>query len=607
MTGEVVCGYRLLRGLGARALPAYAAADPKPGTPARALCVVEQLAREADVSAEAAAEFLRDAKRLAQVRHPNLVQVRDVVVGASTVLLVTDWIEAETLSEVEKGCAAKGTPFPLAVSLRILVDLLEGLSAFHELRDAKREPLNLVHAEVAPRNVLVGVDGRSVLAHPLRAPSAAARGSAPDATGYLAPEVLLGDQTADQRADVYGAGIMLWEALMGRRMHADGEDVGEIVMRILGGKIEAPAAPADAPWATPLAEAAKRATAPDPSVRFANATEMLAELRRSIGARLAAKTQIASIVETVAGEHIRERRRALDAKVAEKPAATDALPPRQNTPAVVVATALSERAERAETPKVSPAAAALDAPPSSIISVDVDVEAVSAKSAAPESLPPSSADVVEVIELEVPPDRPSRPRAPPPLRPRAAPAPQAPAFPPPPGPMRPPSGSKTDVGSLALVSTPAIPLTPEASHSRSSARWALIGLGALALLFALWFFTRRGPERTDSAETPIPSSTVSTTLAPLGGPGAGPGPSRGGDAPAPVASASPHTEPSEAADPSPFEPPIDKPAPPPRAPTGKEAAPFPSAPPAAPAPLPAPAPASSSPHPKKRVYDPQGI
>ncbi len=603
MTGEVVCGYRLLRGLGARALPAYAAVDPKPGSPARALCVVEQLAREADVSAEAAAEFLRDAKRLAQVRHPNLVQVRDVVVGASTVLLVTDWVEAETLAEIEKGCAAKGTPFPLAVSLRILVDLLEGLSAFHELRDAKREPLRLVHAEVAPRNVLVGVDGRSVLAHPLRAPSAAARGSAPDAAGYLAPEVLLGDQTADQRADVYGAGIILWEALMGRRMHADGEDVGEIVMRILGGKIEAPAAPADAPWAAPLAEAARRATAPDPSVRFANATEMLAELRRSIGARLAAKTQIASIVETVAGEHIRERRRALDVKVAEK---TDVLPARQDTPSVVVLTAPGERAEQGETPRVSAAAAAIDVPPSSTIPVDVDVDVVSAKPAAPESLPPSSADVVEVIEMEVPPDRPSRPRAPPPLRPRAAAAPQAPAFPPPPGPMRPPSGSKTDVGSLALVSTPAIPLTPEASQSRAraSSLWALIGLGALALLCALWFFTRRGPEPTDSAETPSPSSTVSTTQAPL----AAPAPARSADAPAAVASASPHAEPSEGADPSPFEPPIDKPAPPPRAP-GKEAAPFPSSPPATPAPLPAPAPApaSSSPHPKKRVYDPQGI
>jgi serine/threonine protein kinase len=589
VTVEVVCGYRLLRGLGARALPAYAAVDPKPGTPARALCVVERLAREPDVSPEAAAEFLRDAKRLAQVRHPNLVQVRDVVVGASTVLLVTDWVEAEPLSEVEKGAAAKGTTFPLAVSLRILVDLLEGLSAFHELRDAKREPLNLVHAEVAPRNVLVGVDGRSVLAHPLRAPIGAARSYAPEVTGYLAPEVLLGDQTADQRADVYGAGVLLWEALMGRRMHVDGEDVGEIVMRILGGKIDAPAAPADAPWAAPLAEAAKKATAPDPSVRFANATEMLTELRRSIGARLAPKTQIASIVDTAAGEHIRARRRALDASLAEKPAA--ASPPKPDIPPVVVA------ATPDVTPKVSHAAT-VDAPPSSI---PVEVETLSVPPSPSASVPPSSADVVEVIEMEVPPDRPSRPRAPPPLRPRAA--PPAPAFPPPPEPVRPPSASKTDVGSLALVSTPAGPITPDASLGR--ARWALIGLGALALLAAAWFFTRRAPEPGDSAETAVPSSAVSTQ-APIPAP---PDPARSAAAPSPVASAAHRAEssPSDSADPSPFEPQVDKPAPPPRTPTGKEAAPFPSAPPATPPPQPAPAPASSSPHPKKRVYDPMGI
>ncbi len=125
--------------------------------------------------------------------------------------------------------------------------------------------------------------------------------------GYLAPEVLLADQTADQRADVYGAGVLLWEALTGQRMHAEGEDAGEIVMRLLGGHVEAPTPPIDAPWAAPLAEVAKRAIAPDPSVRFANATAMLADVRRVVGARLAPKLTVAALVEAVAGDRIRAR------------------------------------------------------------------------------------------------------------------------------------------------------------------------------------------------------------------------------------------------------------------------------------------------------------
>ena len=236
MVPDIVCGYKLLRELGTRALPAYAAIDPKPRRPDDALCVVERLAREPGVNAEAAAVFLRDAKRLSQVRHPNLVHVRDVVVGTSTVLLVTDWLDGEVFSDIARMAAEQGIPIPLAGTLRVMLDLLEGLSALHEVRDAKREPLQIVHAEVAPRNIVVGVDGRAVLVHPLHLPAEAKPNHAPDVIGYLAPEVLLGDQTADQRADVYGAGVILWEALTGQRMHGDGDDAGEIVMRILGGR-----------------------------------------------------------------------------------------------------------------------------------------------------------------------------------------------------------------------------------------------------------------------------------------------------------------------------------------------------------------------------------
>ncbi len=157
MVPDFICGYKLLRELGTRALPAYAAIDPRPRRPDDALCVVERLAREPDVNAEAAAEFMRDAKRLSQVRHPNLVQVRDVVVGTSTVLLVTDWVDGEVYSDIARMAGEQGVPIPLAGSLRVVVDLLEGLSALHEVCDAKREPLRIVHAEVAPRNIVVGV------------------------------------------------------------------------------------------------------------------------------------------------------------------------------------------------------------------------------------------------------------------------------------------------------------------------------------------------------------------------------------------------------------------------------------------------------------------
>jgi serine/threonine protein kinase len=616
VTGEVVCGYRLLRELGARALPTYAAVDPKPRKGGDALCIVEQLAREPGVSAEAAAEFLRDAKRLSHLHHPNVVRVRDVVVGTNTVLLVSDWIEGEALSEVERAAGEADVAVPLAASLRVLVDLLEGLSALHELRDAKREPMKLVHAEVAPRNLVLGLDGRAVLAHPLRAPNGTTKKLSPHVVGYLAPEVLLGDQTADQRADVFGAGVILWEALMGQRMHAEGEDVGEIVMRLLGGKIEAACAPADAPWAVPLAEVAKKATAPDPSVRFANATAMLAEVRRAIGPRLAGKSVVATIVETAVGDHVRARARAL------LPSDPDATQP----PPV--------SSSRGDTPPVSvpidhpPLADATPPASAEVAFAPFSTEAVTATSsnriaAAPPSsssrasAPPTSADVVEVIELEVPQDRPSRPRAPPPFRPREKPVDAEHAkkaehaadftYAPVPAPTRPTSQSKTDLASLALVSTP----TAAASGGGTArAKWTIVAACAIGVAAAAWMILRGGAERTETTEAPAPSSMVSTTEAPVAPPA-----SAIAVAPAASASASP---PLPANATGPFDPqvaddhaplPARSPhsaTPQPATPTPKDATPFPVAPSAAAKPE-APAPASSSPHPKKRVYDPMGI
>ncbi len=625
MTGEVVCGYRLLRELGARALPTYAAVDPKPRRPGETLCVVEQLAREPGVSAEAAAVFLRDAKRLSHLHHPNVIRVRDVVVGTNTVLLVSDWVEGEALSEVERAASAKSVPIPLAASLRVLVDLLEGLSALHELRDAKREPMKLVHAEVAPRNIVVGLDGRSVLAHPLRAPAGATRRPPPEVVGYLAPEVLLGDQTADQRADVFGAGVILWEALTGQRMHAEGEDVGEIVMRLLGGKIEAACAPADAPWATPLAEVAKKATAPDPSVRFANATAMMAEVRRAIGPRLAAKSIVASLVEATVGDHVRARARALapvDPDATQPPPVSSSF---GDTPPVSIPIDREQIADA-----TTPASAALFASHSSTEAVTATSGVVSSsrmavssssssRAAAPPSsssrvsAPPSSADVVEVIEIEVPQDRPSRPRAPPPFRPREKTAEAARKHEradlgdaPFPAPIRPTSQSKTDLASLALVSTP---VAAGSAASTARAKWTIAAACALGVAALAWMILRGAPERAESTEAPAPSSVTSTTEAPAP-------PSSATIAAAPAANAS-SSAPANA--PSPFDPQVtdDHTASAKHAPgsphgtptpTPKDATPFPVAPvaPAAPAPA-SPAPAASSPHPKKRVYDPMGI
>jgi serine/threonine-protein kinase len=515
------------------------------------------------VSAESAADFQRDAKRLAKMRHANVALVRDVAVGTNTVLLVTEWIEGETLAGLDaaattaRGASSGRAALSLEVRLRILVDALEGISALHELRDDKREPAPLVHAEVSPSNVVVTTDGRALLTHPLRAPARANRPPSPDALGYLAPEVLLADQTADQRADVYGAGVLLWEALSGRRMHREGEPVGEIVMRLLGGKVEPLTVPSQSPWAAQLVAIAKRATSADPSIRYKDATEMLADVRRAVGTHAASKAAVAAIVEELAGVRIRARR--------ARPSQAEALRAVRSSAPVVVSMPVAPEEARA-------AAAISTMPPPGAggdaldpIDVIMDVEVPGAPSI-PDVPPPSA----------VAPPPPSGVTAGPPLR--AAPASDVPV------PARERDASKTDLGALALASTP-----PPAMPGKT--RWIVGGAAAVAAALVVWL-AGRGSEPT--ATTAHPESSVAAAPA---------------NAPPPPTTATAPAEPSPAAAPAP-EPEGSKTP----ASASAEVAPRPALPPvttapaAAPPPPPgAPSPPPSSPHPKKRVYDPQGI
>lgn len=599
MGSEFVCGYKLVRQLGARALPSYAAIDPKPRRSNDALCVVERLARKGPgftVGAEAAAEFLRDAKRLTQLNHPNVVRVREVVLGTSTVLVVMDWIEGEVWSDIQTMAVAQNVPIPLGGSLRVIVDLLEGLSALHEVCDAKKERLQIVHAEVAPRNLVVGLDGRAVLVHPLHAPAGTPRTHSTDIAGYLAPEMLLGDQTADQRADVYGAGVILWEMVTGRRMHPAGEDAGEIVMRLLGGKIPPPTVPPEAAWAAPLAEVARKAASPDPSNRYANATEMLAEVRRAAGGRLAPKLTVGALVEAVAGPQIRTRSAALaEAKsiTSEGEAAWTTEAPTVNRQGQAHVAKLLD----AEASKPTPLT-----PPAMIDSAETAIGPVAARPKPPPPprvprAPPTPSTAVtavaepgEEIEIDVEVPSPPAPEAKPPAA-----APLVKSIPP-------PSSSRFDSAMQTNTDLAAAVGNVSAPANRTT-KWTIGVAIAAAVAGVAWIALRPSDEPSPATGTASPAlSTTASASARAAEP-----PTAAETAPPP-----PPTETAARTEASAADAPADRPTPTtrpgsaasPPIPTVTGAAPAPAPPPVAPPP---PAPAASSTHPKKRVYDPMGI
>src|SRR5690606_20581681 len=101
--------------------------------------------------------------------------------------------------------------------------VLEGLHAAHEARDDTGEPLAIVHRDVSPHNVLVGVDGVARVFDFGVAKAAintqeTREGVVKGKVTYMAPEQVWG--AADRRADLYAAGVILWELIAGRRRHA---------------------------------------------------------------------------------------------------------------------------------------------------------------------------------------------------------------------------------------------------------------------------------------------------------------------------------------------------------------------------------------------------
>ena len=189
----------------------------------------------------------------------------------------------------------------LPVLLRILVDVLHGLFHLHALKDGIRQPLEAMHGELGPANVVVGRDGVARIVDIFR-PRPVRVGSSSEALGYAAPETLEPLGTSDERSDLFAVGVMLWEGLAGKRLRV-GDHVSAI--RRAQREEEIPVVEADAS----LVGIALRAMAFDRALRYRSATDMAADLR---GQKLAAASEVAALVDKRALDRIRERRLELD-------------------------------------------------------------------------------------------------------------------------------------------------------------------------------------------------------------------------------------------------------------------------------------------------------
>lgn len=212
--------------------------------------------------------FIREAKTVARLDHPNVVQVYDQGADGTYVYLAMEYIAGCTLRDVLRDRGA----LPPRAALDILEPVLAALGAAHRA--------GLVHRDMKPENVLIGDDGRVKVADfgLVRIAGTHTNTSAGGVLGtvsYMAPEQVE-SPTTDERTDVYACGVLLYEMLTGRKPHTGGTPV-QVVYQLLNEDVPAPSAasPGLPPQLDALvAEATARAAARRP----ADAAELLRRL-----------------------------------------------------------------------------------------------------------------------------------------------------------------------------------------------------------------------------------------------------------------------------------------------------------------------------------------
>ncbi len=270
---------------------------------------IKRMHKQLAMNEEIVRMFMDEARLVARIRHPNVLPILDVVEEGEEIFLVMEYLHGEPLDRLVH--RPQSSPVPPAIATALFADVLHGLHAAHEATTTDGQPLGIVHRDVTPHNMLVGVDGSARIADfgiakaSSREQMMTEAGVLKGKLSYIAPEQLDGEATA--ATDIYAAAVSLYEALTGRVLFS-GNNEGEILNRILIGPTQPPSAIVKSISAD-LDEIVMRGVEQRPHKRFKTARDMALALEKA-NARPAA-SEIAAWVETRAKDTLDKRSRAL--------------------------------------------------------------------------------------------------------------------------------------------------------------------------------------------------------------------------------------------------------------------------------------------------------
>ena len=274
LAGQTIGRYRIIEQVGHGGMAdVYKAYQPSLDRNVAIKVIHPFLADDADFLSR----FEREAKVVATLRHPNIVQVYDFDAEAGLYYMVMEFIDGGTLKTLLEKLQTRGTPVSLDDAVRIILSVGSALKYAHSR--------NMVHRDVKPANVMITGEGHVILtdfgiAKIISATKLTATGAMVGTPAYMSPEQGRGEP-GDERSDIYSLGVMLYQLVVGRLPY-DAETPVALVLKHINDPLPLPTALR--PDLSPAIERViVKALAKKPEDRYQNVGALTADLKAAAG------------------------------------------------------------------------------------------------------------------------------------------------------------------------------------------------------------------------------------------------------------------------------------------------------------------------------------
>ncbi|MGD2126788.1 MAG: protein kinase [Desulfobacteraceae bacterium] len=223
--------------------------------------------------------FIDEAKLAALLQHQNIVNIFDFGSLEGTYFIAMEHLFGKDLRLIAEKSKEHGPPLSLQHALYITSKICQGLDYAHNLKDFQGNPLNIIHRDISPQNILITYDGEVKIVDFGIAKAAGQNTKTRDGVikgkvSYMSPEQASGE-TIDNRSDIFSTGILLYEVVTGKRMF-EGDSL-QALAQVRDAKFEPPESAAP-DLSAKLYEILHRALAKQPDQRYQSAGEMLSDL-----------------------------------------------------------------------------------------------------------------------------------------------------------------------------------------------------------------------------------------------------------------------------------------------------------------------------------------